>query len=193
MTVRSALAFLLLSCLLTARAGAADAPVFECKRKGFAISHDPPAGWAGPVYAGGPALDSWTFSTGPAAKADSLEIRIYDAKDSPLRWDTASEAKILANLKEGYVNPRVERVTNLPINGHPTRVRAVHSVGVEELLANVYFGDSLVSVMFTTTDPAELNRHRATFLAFLRIAAVRENTLKKWRPNYARKPFPRRA
>ena len=143
--------------------------MLACKRKGFAIVYAPlPAGWAGPVYAGGPALDSWTFSTGSADKADALEIRVYDAKDSPLRWDTASEAAILADLKEGYNNPRVERLSSVPVDGHATRVRAIHSDGVEELLANVYFEDNLVSVMFTTNDPAELARHRAPFLALLR-------------------------
>ena len=154
--------------LFTAPADAADAPAFICKRKGFSIVYTAPAGWTGPVYAGGPALDSWTFSTGRAGTADSLEIRVYDAQDSPLRWDTASEAEVRANLKEGYVNPRIERAATVPLDGHPTQVRAVHSEGVEEYLANVYYGDSLVSVMFTTKDPAELSRHRTPFLAFLR-------------------------
>ncbi len=171
MTVRFFLALLFWLCLCAPPAAdAADAaPVLACKRKGFSIVYAPlPAGWAGPVYAGGPALDSWTFSTGPADKADAMEIRVYDAKDSPLRWDTASESAILADLKEGYTNPRVERLAAVPVDGHPTRVRAVHSEGVEELLANVYFEDNLVSVMFTTTDPGELARHRAPFLALLR-------------------------
>jgi len=168
MTVRSVFPFLLLFCLLVPRADAADAPVFVCRRKGFCVSYAPPAGWSGPVYAGGPALDSWTYTTGPNDRTGSLEIRIYDAKDSPLRWDTASEADILDNLKEGYVDPKIERLTTVPLNGNPTRVRAVHSLGIEEYLANVYFGDSLVSVMFTSKDPAELTRNRAPFLAFLR-------------------------
>ena len=47
-------------------------------------------------------------------------------------------------------------------------MRAIHSDGVEELLANVYFEESLVSVMFTTRDPAELARHRVPFVALLR-------------------------
>ena len=115
---------LLLCVLAPCAADAADgAPVLACKRKGFAIAYAPlPAGWTGPVYAGGPALDSWTFSTGPAARADALEIRVYDAKDSPLRWDTASEAAILADLKEGYTNPRVVRLASVPVDGHPVRV-----------------------------------------------------------------------
>ena len=171
MIVRFPLALLFLLCPFAPHAAdAADAaPVLACKRKGFSIVYaPPPAGWTGPVYAGGPALDSWTFSTGPAAKADALEIRVYDARDSPLRWDTASEAAILADLKEGYNNPHVEKLPSVPVDGHPIRVRAIHSDGVEELLANVYFEDNLISVMFTTTDPAELARHRAPFLALLR-------------------------
>ncbi len=178
MIVRLHLALLLLLSLFApCPADAADAaPALACKRKGFSIVYAPlPTGWAGPVYAGGPALDSWTFTTGPAAKADALEIRVYDAKDSPLRWDTASESAILADLKEGYANPRVERLPAVPVDGHPVRVRAIHSDGVEELLANVYFEDNLVSVMFTTNDPAELARHRAPFLALLRSLRFEKN------------------
>ena len=142
-------------------------PFFACKRKGFSIAYVPPAGWSGPIYTSGPALDSWTFSSGAAATADSLETRVYDARDSPLRWDTATDAEILANFQGSYVEPRVERTATVPLNGHPTVVRAVHSVGIEEYLANVYYGDSLVQIMFTSTTPEELARQREAFLAFV--------------------------
>ena len=172
MIARHFLALILLPGLLAACAAPGggtrgSAGVFTCQRKGFAIAYAPPAGWTGPAYTSGPALDSWTFSTGPASTADSLETRVYDAKDSPLRWDTASDAEILANFRGAYIDPRVERMATVPVDGHPTLIRAVHSAGVEEYIASVYRGDSLVQVMFTSTTPEELARQRAVFLAFL--------------------------
>ncbi len=172
MTTRSAFPLFLLLGLLpgcAAPGGGArhGAGVFACPRKGFSIAYTPPAGWTGPVYTSGPALDSWTFSSGPATTADSLETRVYDARDSLVHWDTASDKEILANFQGTYVNPRIERTATVPIDGHPTLVRAVHSTGVEEYLATVYRGDSLVQVMFTTATPDELARQRAVFLAFV--------------------------
>ena len=173
MTVRATVPMILLACVLSAWGAPSDPAAairdrFVCKRKGFAVIYAPPAGWTGPVYAGGDALDSWTFSSGPAPVSDSLETRIYDAKDSLIRWDKASKKEILATFQGGYVNPHVERIATLPLDGHATAVYAVHSDGIEELLANVYHGDSLVSVMCTSATPEGTARQRAGFLAFLR-------------------------
>ena len=96
-----------------------------------------------------------------------LEIRIYDAKDSLIRWDTAPDAQILASFQGAYVNPRLGRMKTVSVDGHPARVLTVHSDGVEEYLVNVYFDDSLVSIMCTSDTRAKIVRHRAAFLAFL--------------------------
>ena len=172
MTVRFAVPLILLACVFPAWASPGEHPDatgrFVCKRKGFAVTYATPAGWTGPVYAGGDALDSWTFSSGPDAAHDSLETRIYDAKDSLIRWDKATKKEILANFQGGYVDPRVEKIATLTLGGHATAVYAVHSVGIEELLANVYHGDSLVSVMCTSATPTGIARQRAGYLAFLR-------------------------
>ena len=164
MTVRVTLAFLLLSSVLPAQAAPA---FFSSPRKAFAIAYTAPAGWTGPTYAGGEALDSWTFFQGIGPAADTLETRIYDAKDSLIRWDTATDAAILANFKD-YANPRVERLPTIKVDGRPARILVLHSVGIDEFLANVYFGDSLVSVMLTSNTPKGLARHREAFLAFVR-------------------------
>lgn len=164
MTVRFALPILLLFGVLSVRA----APVsFSSPRKAFAIAYSAPAGWTGPTYAGGPALDSWTFFRGPGPAADTLEIRIYDAKDSLIRWDTATDAAILANFRD-YADPHIERMPTLKVDGRPARILALHSDGIDEFLANVYFGDSLVSVMLASNTPKGLAKHREAFLGFVR-------------------------
>ena len=164
MTVRFALPIFLLFGVLSAHAAPA---YFSSPRKAFAIAYTAPAGWTGPTYAGGSALDSWTFSQGIGPAADTLETRIYDAKDSLIRWDTATDAAILANFKD-YANPRIERLPTIKVDGHPARILALHSDGIDEYLANVYFGDSLVSVMVASTTSKGLAKHRAAFLDFVR-------------------------
>ena len=164
MPVRLPLALFLLFGVLSAHAAPA---YFSSPRKAFSIAYTAPAGWTGPTYADGPALDSWTFFQGTGPAADTLETRIYDAKDSLIRWDTASDAAILANFKD-YANPRIERLPTIKVDGRPARLLVLHSDGIDEFLANVYFGDSLVSIMLASNTPQGLARHREAFLAFVR-------------------------
>lgn len=184
MVTRVSIVFAALAALVGACLAAPEnsAITLRSQRRNLSVSVTPPVGWGGPAYQAWPSYDSFSFSHGEEPAACYLQVRFdahrdepgdrHSAEDIVIHWNSTPLAKIREQYKREFQNPQVERIATLSAVGQPVRVHAVYNADGHFYAAEMRRHGTVVSFELRSPSRRELQRHEASFLAFVRSVRI---------------------
>jgi hypothetical protein len=159
-------------------ASGSSATTLRSQRRSVSISVTAPAGFSGPAYKAWPSYDEFSFAHGKEPHACYLQVRFdpytnkpgdrHSAEDIVVHWNSTPLAKIQEQYKREFQNPQVEHIATLTLSGNPVRVHVVYNADGYFYAAEIRRADTVISFELRSTSRRELERHKASFLSFLR-------------------------
>ena len=90
-----------------------------------------------------------------------------------IHWNSTPIKNIRAQLQREFAHPRVERIATVTAAGEPVRVYAVyHAPDYDYFAADIFRGDTVISLALYSERDRDLERHRAEFLSFVRSLRI---------------------
>jgi hypothetical protein len=184
MAIRPSIAFATLAAMFGAgvAASGSSATTLRSQRRNIIVSVTAPAGFQGPAYKAWPSYDEFSFAHGEEPKACYLQVRFdpytdepgdrHSAEDIVVHWNSTPLDKIREQYKREFQNPQVERIATVKVAGEPVRVYAVYNADGYFYAAEISRADTVISFELRSPSRRELERHKASFLSFVRSIRI---------------------
>ena len=184
MVTRASIVFAI-SALVSGTAIAApetSAMTLRSQRRNVALLVKRPAGFTGGTYRAWPSYDLFSFGHGNESRACYLQVRFdayrdgpgdrHSAEDIAIHWNTTPLAKIREQYKREFQNPQVERIATISAAGQPVRIHAVYNADGYFYAAEIFRAGTVISFELRSPSRQELERHRQSFLSFVRSIRI---------------------
>ena len=152
------------------------------QRRNLSVSVTPPVGWGGPAYQAWASYDSFSFSHGEEPAACYLQVRFDTYRDAPgdrhsaediaVHWNSTPLVRIREQYKREFQSPQVERIATISAAGQAVRVHAVYNADGHFFAAEILRAGTVVSFELRSPSRRELERHRKSFLSFVRSIRI---------------------
>ncbi|MEP6956034.1 MAG: hypothetical protein ABI883_04360 [Chthoniobacterales bacterium] len=169
-----------LGACVTSQAGTAIS--LRSQRRNVSVSVRTPAGFSGPVYRVSPSYDLFSFGHGREPTICYLQVRFDRERDEPsdrhspediaIHWNRTPLVEIRQQYKREFQNPRVDYLITAKVAGKPARVHAVYDADGYFFAAEILRAGTVISFELRSPNRRELERHKASFLSFLRSLGI---------------------